>query len=304
VAFGFHAGKADIITDMRNRVMGAQGPSTIGRGHWTCATAALALILVPQAWCGADFAAARPAVRVEYWQQRLADITSRLEQDKNLSAVKLVFLGDSITDFWTMADNPWFKGAKMGRKIWDESFDGQPPANLGLDLGISGDRTEHILYRLLPKEDGGLGELDRPALNPDFVIVLAGINNTWAGEEPMAESVLAGIRAIVEAVHRRKPGSTIVLQSLLPTSDEEKNRNVVVPVNRHLLDLSLSPENAGYLKYLDLYSAFVDSSGRQIAAFFCDGLHPNESGFRVWRDRLVPFLDHLRASRGTKSPRT
>ena len=32
-------------------------------------------------------------------------------------------------------------------------------------------------------------------------------------------------------------------------------------------------------------------------SLFTDGLHPNEAGYRVWRDRLLPFLDEQRAGR-------
>src|SRR5882724_5868870 len=91
-----------------------------------------------------DFVATKPTLRVEYWQTRLAEITAALQDRQNLRAVKLVFLGDSITDFWGMAANPWMTGQTGGRAIWEAAFAGQPPANRGLNLGISGDRTEHV----------------------------------------------------------------------------------------------------------------------------------------------------------------
>jgi lysophospholipase L1-like esterase len=242
------------------------------------------------------FASGKPAVRVEYWQNRQAEISASLQDGSKLSAVKLLFLGDSITDFWSLGDNPWVSGQKCGRAIWDESFSGRPPENRGLNLGISGDRTEHVLYRILPKAAGGLGELDSADLNPEFVILLVGINNTWAAEAPVADSVFAGIEAVISAVHERKPKARVILQSLLPTMEESKNREVVVPVNRRLLELSSSRPYSDYVVYLDLYAAFVDSRGQQLSQYFNDGLHPNESGYRVWRDQLVPFLSRARAS--------
>jgi lysophospholipase L1-like esterase len=38
----------------------------------------------------------------------------------------------------------------------------------------------------------------------------------------------------------------------------------------------------------------VDGSGSQVSTYFTDGLHPNVNGYRVWRDRLVPFLQQAR----------
>jgi lysophospholipase L1-like esterase len=243
-----------------------------------------------------EFLSTKPAARIDYWQQRQADITAELKERPDLPAVRLVFLGDSITDFWHLGPNPWFPTLRCGRAIWDESFAGRPPENLAINLGISGDRMEHVLFRLLPQAQGGLGHLDAPGLHPEFVILMIGINNTWAGETPLAESVFAGIKAVLTAVHERQPQATVILQSLLPTNDEPKNRDVVRPVNQQLVGLVASPPFAGYTRFLDLYPSFVDASGRQLSQHFNDGLHPSESGYRVWRDRLVPFLAEVRAA--------
>lgn len=250
----------------------------------------------PALTCGAaEFVSTKPQERVDYWQQRQAEITARLKDTPSLAAVRLVFLGDSITDFWHLGDNPWFPGLKCGRAVWDESFGGRPAENLGLNLGISGDRLEHVLFRLLPQSAGGRGEFDAAGLHPEFIVLMVGINNTFAAENPMDESVFAGIRAVLTAVRERQPTAAVILQSLLPTSDETKNRDLVRPVNQRLIALAGSAPFAGSVHYLDLYSAFVDAAGKQLSQHFNDGLHPNESGYRVWRDQLVPFLSRVRA---------
>jgi lysophospholipase L1-like esterase len=264
-----------------------------------CALLAAAVTLWPfgaPAWGATQFQAARPAVRVEYWQKRLAQITAQLKDRRSLPSTRLVFLGDSITDFWGLARNPWVTGATGGRAVWNESFAGSPAENLGLNLGVSGDRTEHVLYRLLPKSAGGLGELDAAGLHPEFVVLLVGINNTWDPETPVVASVFDGIRAVISAVHDRQPKAVVILESLLPTNDALKNRETVLPVNRRLLELAASPPFADYVVYLDLYPRFVDASGAQLSGYFMDGLHPNESGYRVWRDTLLPCIDSTRRS--------
>ncbi|MEI6106278.1 MAG: GDSL-type esterase/lipase family protein [Opitutae bacterium] len=256
----------------------------------------ITLGLLPSTGRAADFLSTKPAARIDYWQQRQADITAELKERKDLPAVRLVFLGDSITDFWHLGPNPWFPTLRCGRTIWDESFAGQPPENLAINLGISGDRMEHVLFRLLPQSAGGLGHLDAPGLHPEFVVLMIGINNTWAGETPMVESVFAGIKAVLTAVHERQPKATVILQSLLPTNDEAKNRDVVRPVNQQLVGLVASQPFGAYTHFLDLYPSFVDATGQQLSQHFNDGLHPSESGYRVWRDRLVPFLAGVRAA--------
>lgn len=242
------------------------------------------------------FASTQPAARVEHWQKREAEINSHLRDAKDLSAIKLLFVGDSITDFWLFDDNPWVTGQKYGRKVWDESFGKTGSENYAFNIGISGDRIEHILYRILPKSAGGMGQLDAPQLNPDFLVVMLGINNSWAAENPVADSIFEGVHVALSALHARKPKSRIVLQSLLPTNDIVKNKEVVLEVNKRLKKLAASPEFSGFTSYLDLYPAFTDATGMQLGNYFTDGLHPNQDGYFVWRDQLVAFLKTARNS--------
>jgi lysophospholipase L1-like esterase len=273
-----------------------------GNRSWRSSLASLAAIAAGLLLAAAaiaqtpsEFHSTRPTERIEYWQKRLNEISARLAQPDSLAAVKLLFLGDSITDFWTMADNPWFPGQVGGLAVWSETFGGTDPANLALNFGISGDRTEHLLYRIQPKSEGGLGQLDRSDLNPEVVVLLIGINNSWDAESPAVASVLAGIQAVVAAVRTRKPDALIVLQSLLPTNEPERNAELVLPVNAALAGFAAAPAQTDHVRYLDLYPSFLTPQGQQNQAFFMDGVHPNENGYRAWRDQLLPFLETIRS---------
>lgn len=266
--------------------------STMGRRLALAVIGAVALTELSNAQ---TFKAAQPIARMDYWQERQVTIARALADEAALPRYRLVFIGDSITDFWLLGDNPWMKGQRNGREIWDESFGGADPANTALNLGISGDRTEHILHRLLPKAAGGLGELEAAALDPEYVIVMAGINNSYGAEEPAADSIFAGVMAIVDAVHARKPRARIMLQSMLPSNEEPRNRDVVRPINRRLAGAAARAPYASYVRFLDLYPAFVDPQGAQLTRYFNDALHPNTAGYRVWRDRLVAAVAQDRA---------
>ena len=294
-------------TPLGGRGAGRRGASSTSKPRLATAlgacTQALAAVLIAgaasfaPAFAAGDFTSTRPAARVEYWQQRQAAIDAQLADAERLRAVKLVFVGDSITDFWLLGDDPWIPGRLHGRAIWDASFGGAVPRNLALNIGISGDRTEHLLFRILPKAQGGLGQLDAEALAPEFFVLMMGINNSYAPEPPVADSVFSGVLAVMRALHARRPGARLVLQSLLPTAEKARNDAVVKPVNLRLAALAKSPEFAGFTNWLDLYPAFTHAQGRQDARLFVDGLHPNEAGYRVWRDLLVPALAAARATR-------
>jgi lysophospholipase L1-like esterase len=249
------------------------------------------------------FVSESPLRRVEYWQLRSEAINAELANREALPAVKLVFLGDSITDFWQLGENPWVRGQKFGIDSWQPAFINGLPENRALNMGISGDRTEHVLYRIQPKAEGGMGQLDAPELDPEFIVLMIGVNNTWAQEDPVVESVSAGISSVLDAVHARKPKARIILQSLLPTNDAERNRNVVVPVNALIKAMAAREPHAGYTVFLDLYPHFTDTKGGQNAALFVtDGVHPNDAGYRIWSAALLPFLRQQRDAAGGAHP--
>eukprot|EP01037_Dinobryon_pediforme_P005652 gene5652-5713_t len=257
---------------------------------WTALLALIALAAASPsaiAQTPARFVAETPVARVDYWQKRAADIAQSLASAQSLKPVQIVFIGDSITDFWHLDANPWAPGKFCGRAIWDETFGGTAPALAALNLGVSGDRIEHVLHRLLPAAQGGEGWLDRPDLEPARVFLMLGINNSFDSETPAAESIIRGVRAVIARIHERKPGAQIVVQSLLPTDDDAKNRDLVVPVNAALRSFA---ETTPGLRFLDLYPAFVDARGAQRHDLFNDALHPSREGYRLWRDRLVPWL--------------
>jgi lysophospholipase L1-like esterase len=277
----------------RNRI------SQAAFGHFSVLMAWLFFWTLPASVASAaqqqGFVSESPLARVEYWQLRQQAINAALQERSALPAVKLVFLGDSITDFWQLDENPWVRGQRFGLDSWQPAFVSGLPENRALNMGISGDRTEHVLYRILPAKQGGLGQLDPPELNPDFIVLMIGINNTWAQEDPVVDSVVAGITRVLEAAHDRKPEVRIVLQSLLPTNDPVRNRDVVVPVNARIVELVKRKPYSDYTVFLNLYPLFTDSAGNQKTGFFVtDGVHPNDAGYSAWSDRLLPFLDQQR----------
>lgn len=261
------------------------------------AIAALASIQPAAAEVPKHFQSEKPTPRVDYWQKREAEIVAQIAETTDLSATKLVFIGDSITDFWHLDENPWFRGKWMGKSVWDESFGEASIKNRAINIGISGDRIEHVLYRLTPANDGGMGMLDRADLQPEFLVIMLGINNTFDGEEPLADSLFQGVKSAIDTAHRVKPGAKIILQSILPTDDPTKNTKTVIEVNKRLVDLVAQSEYAPFATYLDLYSSFVDANGAQRKELFVDGLHPGREGYQVWRDRLIERIAMTRASK-------
>jgi len=177
--------------------------------------------------------------------------------------LRVVFMGDSITDAWI---SPEFGGF----------FPGKPY----VDRGISGQTTPQMLIRFRP---------DVIALQPKVVVILAGTNDIAGNTGPMTlEQIEANLVSMAELAKANK--IRVVLASVLPISNYGHDRQgnpLDMRINRppeKILELN------GWLKryaeanghtYLDYFSAMVDPQGLLQQDLSEDGLHPNAKGYAV-----------------------
>ena len=229
---------------------------------------------------------ASQSFRDEDWAvERAAKITEQLKNRATLRRTNVLFVGDSITQFWTTD----------GQDVWQRSFEDPRSDFRGLDLGFAGDRTENLLFHLLPRACGGDGYLDDPSLNPEIIVLMIGINNTWKTSGLTVERIVAGNMAIIVRIRQLRPRAALIVQSLLPAQTIEHVEQFVVPINQQLRPLveSLGPD----VHWLDLYPLFVSQIGAPSSSLFRDGVHPNADGYAVWAPKLVEVLQAIRSKR-------
>ena len=156
------------------------------------------------------------------FQQRLAREAHAYEPASPYdNRVRLVLLGDSITEAW--------RGTKIGEERPDAT---DTPEVLSdtlakrwpkpLVLGISGDQTQHVLWRLRH------GELSRKMAADErlLVVLLIGTNNLAAGHTP--EEVADGVTAIVQTLLRLVKGRVLV-NALFPRGDGNRRLPSLCP---------------------------------------------------------------------------
>ena len=200
---------------------------------------------------------------------RYAKANSELAAPAN-GEKRVVFLGDSITDSWKL----------------EESFPGKPYIN----RGISGQVTSQMLLRMRP---------DVIAHKPKVLVLLAGTNDIAGNYGPMSISQITGnIASIVEIAHAN--GINVVLASVLPISDYNKNRNgetIVRSLQRKPAEiLEINNFIKKYcdekkLVYLDYYSATVDNKGFLRPELAGDGLHPNADGYKIMQKLAAEAIE-------------
>jgi len=179
--------------------------------------------------------------------------------------IDLLFLGDSITQGWTTT----------GLEVWNKNFAADHPAN----FGISGDRTQNLLWRI------NNGEVDR--INPRVVVLLIGTNNT---DYPW-EDIARADRKIVGEIRERLPGSKLLLLGIFPREFSPKDpvREKIRKVNRSLSQL----DDGTSIRYLDIGNLFLTPAGAVNMELMPDFLHPNAAGYHVWADAMRPLLDEM-----------
>jgi len=196
-----------------------------------------------------------------WWKQR--DNAKRaLAKDENFD---LVFIGDSITQGW--------EGA--GKEAWEETI-GSTPA---LNLGFSGDRTEHVLWRLTRNQMG-------PS-RPTAAVVLIGTNNTGHLMQSPDE-IAAGVEAIVNNLRTKSPKTKIMLLSILPRGADA---NDPMRINNEKVNAMISSLHDGeHVYYQNINQVFLEPDGTLSTEVMPDRLHLSPEGYRRWAAAIAPTL--------------
>ncbi|HEX3133576.1 MAG TPA: GDSL-type esterase/lipase family protein [Planctomycetota bacterium] len=182
--------------------------------------------------------------------------------------VGLLFLGDSITDGWP----------GRSKETWAK-FDAYHQA----DFGVSGERTEDVLWRITN------GELD--GIDPKAVVIMIGTNNIGHFNEEKPEWVAAGVKKILEVVHEKLPKAKILLLGVFPrgaTKDDGK-RQKVDAINALIKEFN----DGKVVTYLDIGPKFLDAQGNLPKEIMPDALHPNAQGYQIWYDAMWPVLEPM-----------
>jgi lysophospholipase L1-like esterase len=172
------------------------------------------------------------------------------------SEQRVVFLGDSITDSWNLAQ--WFPG--------------KPYINRGID----GQTTPQMLVRF---------RADIIGLAPKVVVILAGTNDIAGNTGPTTLDAIEQNYASMADL-ATKNGVATVLSSLLPIHDHGPVKNTPrrSPEKINALNRWLQQYCADHhLLYLDYFSHMIGPEGSLRSELSDDGLHPNAAGFAVMK---------------------
>lgn len=203
-----------------------------------------------------------PEHRGEGWMKRHESFNARVKQGN----VDLIFIGDSITHGW--------EGS--GKNVWARYYGHRNAVN----LGIGGDRTQHVLWRL------DHGNVD--GVRPKVAVIMIGTNNS--GKRNTASEIVDGVAAIVKKLREKLPRTKILLLDIFPRGEQfNEQRGQILQVNQALRRL----EDGAFVHFLEIGDNFVQSDGSMDKEILPDFLHLSEKGYGVWASAIEPTLAAL-----------
>ncbi len=196
-------------------------------------------------------------MELPWWSARLTE-----KEALATRAYDTVFVGDSITHNWDV----------LAPELQKQAFGDV------LNLGFSGDRTNHVLWRIQ--------RIDWKTVAPKRIMLMIGTNDTGHSLKAPAE-IYAGIQAIVEHLKAQCPQAKILVLKIFPrcklASDPRRVNNDAVNV---LID-QLAED--GRVEVKDIASLFLEADGLTLdMQVMPDALHPNAEGYRRWAEAVAP----------------
>lgn len=198
------------------------------------------------------------------WVQRQDTLNERVKQHPD---AQLLFIGDSITHGW--------EGG--GKEVWQKYYEKRH----ALNLGIGGDQTQHVLWRL---DHGNL-----EGLHPKLAVVMIGTNNAGAGNSP--KEIADGVKAVVDQLRTKVPGCKVLLLAIFPRDQlpTGKLRKINDAANEMIAKFA---DNQNVF-YLDIGQKFLGPDGSLPKDIMPDLLHPNAKGYEIWASAIEPSVAKL-----------
>jgi beta-glucosidase len=238
----------------------------------------------PNTWPVTPIAGSLEAFGISRWLDCHAALVNLKEANK--TNADIVLIGDSITQNWgggfnAYSNDPLTRFNPFIRQ-WSDRFSGYRTIN----LGIAGDKTQSILWRL------NHGALD--GATPKVVVLAIGTNNinstVYNGTAPAA--VAQGIKLCVDAIRSKCPLAQVLVVKPIPMGDVgSRTFNKGKEINDLLDGLRLT--NDPKVHVLDFFSDFLTDGILNRSLLDTALLHPSPSGYTLYAERLQPRITDL-----------
>ncbi len=205
----------------------------------------------------------KPVPREGGWMDRHNSFNERVKKGD----VDLLLIGDSITQGW--------EGA--GKDVWAKHYAPRKAVN----LGIGGDRTQHVLWRL---ENGNI-----EGIKPKLAVLMIGTNNS-NGTDNTAEEIAAGIEAIVKKLRSDLPETKVLILAIFPRGEKPNPQR---EKNAKASEIASKLADDKMIYFLDIGPKFLTDDGTLTREIMPDFLHLTPQGYTIWAESIEPTVANL-----------
>ncbi len=198
----------------------------------------------------------------DWWTLRHQAAVDRAKQGD----VDMIFVGDSIFHRWE----------SIGKSVWNEYY---ADRNV-LNLGFSGDRTQHVLWRL------NNGEID--GISPKLAVVMIGTNNCTLGSSP--QEIADGVVAICKKIRSTLPDTKILLLGIFTRDEQPSERR---ERNAQASNIFSKIADDKWIYYLNINDKLLESDGTLSKEIMPDAIHPSEKGYKICAEAIETEVARL-----------
>ena len=183
----------------------------------------------------------------------------------NPGPVDVLLVGDSITIQW---------GAS-----WAKQF----PDRKAVNIGIGGDKTQNVLWRL---DHGGVA-----GLQPKTIVLMIGNNNMFFTPETGVAAAAKGVEACARNLREKFPDAELIVAKILPChAPKSRFYQDILLTNDEIEKLNLGADPK--IRVLDLTADFLNPDGTIKKALYTpDNIHLSPEGYAAYAARLKPLLE-------------
>ena len=204
-----------------------------------------------------------PAHRHSWWTLLHWAVNERVRQGH----VDMIFIGDSITHSWE----------NNVKDVWQKYYGHRKAVN----MGFSGDRTQHVLWRL----DNGNIE----GISSKVAVIMIGTNNSNR-DDNTAEEIADGIITICKKLRAKLPGTKILLLAVFPREEEPcPQREKIAKANK----IASKIADGKMIHYLDIGLKFLQPDKSISKEIIPDFLHLTPKGYQIWDEAIEPTVAKL-----------
>lgn len=197
------------------------------------------------------------------WKAQYEHLKNTVAEPR-MASRRLLFIGDSLTFGWHADETLFYQTFKQFNP---------------LNLGIYGDRTEGVIYRL---------NADWGALNPRLAVVLIGTNNTATGSTPI--DVAMAITEIVRTIRTHSGHTRVLIVSILPRGEIQ---SPLRGANTRVNEIVSRCVNGETTFFADIAASFLDDRGGFRQELTTDNVHLTRSGYQHLATLILPTIQTL-----------